>query len=287
MQCEVGSETCDDYLPFSPMRLGRPAEAGCLITTGPTSGRCRGHSVEKAGLHLAMVGARCPATAHLQTEAPRIGRSEPEYCRFHNRWVWDRRAQTEPRVPMTSPCTLVTWPRRPSNPPWMATADPSTIADLFWRYGPMVRRRARALLGNDSDADEAVQEIFMKVLNQHDLQDGEGKTSWFYRITTNHCLNQIRDRKRRAKLLERHVAPVEQGRSSPAADQLATLRWLLANSDEREAACAVYVYLDGMGHDEAAQILGVSSRTVRNLLSRFSVWARDVLEPAPGSERLA
>lgn len=169
----------------------------------------------------------------------------------------------------------------------MATADARNIADLFGRYGPMVRRRAKALLGNDSDADEAVQEIFMKVLKQRDLEDGEGKTSWFYRTTTNHCLNQIRDRKRRTSLLDQHVAPVEEGRSSPPADHLATLRWLLANSDEREAACAVYVYLDGMGHDEVAEMLGVSSRTVRNLLSRFSTWAKDVLEPAPGSERLA
>ena len=49
---------------------------------------------------------------------------------------------------------------------------------------------------------------------------------------------------------------------------------LLAEADEKQAQAAVYVYLDGMSHEEAAELLGVSKRTVGNLIDRFVAWAQ-------------
>jgi RNA polymerase sigma-70 factor (ECF subfamily) len=45
----------------------------------------------------------------------------------------------------------------------------------------------------------------------------------------------------------------------------------------------VYVFLDGMSHEEAAELLGVSKRTVGNLLERFQAWAQEQLEPQAGA----
>lgn len=152
------------------------------------------------------------------------------------------------------------------------------IASLFHAHAPAVFRRARRMLGNAADAEEATQEIFVRVLRSAEAFEHQAKlTTWLYQITTNYCLNVLRDRKRRAELYEEHVAPSEglQGRAQPvAADDLALLRRLLATGDERQVQAAVYVYLDGMSHEEASVVLGVSKRTVGNLLERFSTWAK-------------
>jgi RNA polymerase sigma-70 factor (ECF subfamily) len=162
------------------------------------------------------------------------------------------------------------------------------LSALFLRYGPMVYRRARVLLGDHAEAEEAAQEVFVRAVMNHATFEARSKVStWLYQITTNHCLNLIRDRKRRREILEAHAA--EQGASpisgAPSSEQMVLLRQLLAEADETSARAAVYVHVDGMSHQEAAELLGVSRRTVGNLLERFGAWARARAdEPVPVSQ---
>lgn len=143
------------------------------------------------------------------------------------------------------------------------------LRELFLKHGPMVYRRARQILGNDADAADATQEIFIRALRGAEGFQGQSQvTTWLYKITTNYCLNALRDRRRRRELFEEHVA--RSPRPEPAAPaDLLTLRRLLVAAPEDQARAAIYVFLDGMSHDEAAELLGVSRRTVGNLLERF------------------
>ena len=145
---------------------------------------------------------------------------------------------------------------------------------LFDQYGPLIYRRARRILGTDTDAADATQEIFIRAMLAASGFDGTGKElHWLYRITTNHCLNVIRDRRRRRELFEEHVARAPRSEAATAPD-LVTLRRLLARVPEEQARAAIHVYLDGMSHEEAAELLGVSRRTVGNLLERFQAQAQ-------------
>jgi RNA polymerase sigma-70 factor (ECF subfamily) len=169
------------------------------------------------------------------------------------------------------------------------------IALLFDQHGPRVYRRALRLLGNPADAEEATQEIFIRAFRSAEgFRHQSQITTWLYQITTHYCLNLIRDRTRRTELHDEHVAPMadETDRTAPAnPDDLVLLRKLLSAADERQAAAAVYVFLDGMSHEEAAEVLGVSKRTVGNLLERFQAWAGAQVTPgmesppAPPPER--
>lgn len=172
----------------------------------------------------------------------------------------------------------------------VSRSDSRHIAELFERHGPRVYRRALRLLGNPGDAEEATQEIFIRVFRgASGFREQSQLTTWLYQITTNYCLNLIRDRSRRAQLHEAHVVPMADAssQSEPSRpEDLVLLRRLLVTADERQAAAAVYVFIDGMSHEEAAELLGVSKRTVGNLLERFQAWAQEQLEPqrkdAPG-----
>lgn len=149
-------------------------------------------------------------------------------------------------------------------------------ASLFDKYGPMVYRRALRILGNAADAEEATQEVFIRAFKAlADFDPRAQHSTWLYRITTNYCLNQMRNRVRRTELMDQRKAEVPKGSVATDPEKLALMRDLLARADERQAQAALLVFVDGLSHDEAAVVLDVSRRTVGNLCKRFVKWARE------------
>ena len=152
------------------------------------------------------------------------------------------------------------------------------ISQLFEKYGPLVYRRALSILKNQEHAQEATQEVFIKAFQAAESFDGRSKvTTWLYQITTNHCLNQLRDRARRSELWQQH-GEMTRPADLQATDDGIVLRKLLSEAAPDQARAAVYVYIDGMSHQDAAELLNISRRSVGNLLERFNQWARKRLE---------
>src|SRR5262245_33195805 len=75
------------------------------------------------------------------------------------------------------------------------------MTGLYRTYGPLIYSRCVRLLGDQSAAEDATQETFMRV-HRHlaKAPDATEALFWIYRIATNYCLNEIRDRKRRPEL---------------------------------------------------------------------------------------
>lgn len=152
--------------------------------------------------------------------------------------------------------------------------DKRDIERIYREHGHVVRRRARELLGSDSEASDALHEIFVSLLARPGQLEGVVKvTAWLYRATTHHCLNQIRDRNGRHRLLS---ALPRTGETSPRAEQAVAVRTLLARLPGFFAEVAVYYYLDEMTQDEIAALLGCSRRNVGRMLARL----HDQLEPS-------
>ena len=148
---------------------------------------------------------------------------------------------------------------------------------LYERYCRNVFARARALLGNDAAAKDAMQEVFLRVLRQHRGEiPGDGSTmAWLYRVTTNLCLNTMRDEKRRNELLSENAAnDVDPGDAEARAIVLSILRLVPVDMQE----IAVYYHLDEMTHEEIAELMGVSRRTVGNRLLAFQNVVDTVVE---------
>ena len=146
------------------------------------------------------------------------------------------------------------------------------LEGVYREHGHVVLRRARSLLGSEQDAWEALQELFLSLLDRPEqISDPSSLTGFLYKATTNLCLNRIRDRATRARLLDQHVAPKEDELrvEGPRAERLVILRELLARLPDDLACAAVYFYGDEMTHDEIAKQLGCSRRHVGNLLERL------------------
>jgi RNA polymerase sigma-70 factor (ECF subfamily) len=142
--------------------------------------------------------------------------------------------------------------------------DPKELAQLYQRSGAAVERRCRALLGDGEEARDMVQEVFLRAVRSAGAFRGEASpTTWLYRITTNLCLNRLRDRK--AEVPIEIVAPALHARGpSPEGETAArqAAEALLDGLDRRTREAVVYRYLDGMTQEEIARVTGWSRRTV-------------------------
>ena len=141
---------------------------------------------------------------------------------------------------------------------------PAAIEQLYRSHGHVVLRRARILMGSEAEAQEALQEVFASLLHEPDAV-GTSAAGWLYRATTHFCLNQLRNRRTGARLLEAAAPHVAVGAS---AEMLAEVRSLLSRLPSEVAAAAVYHHVDGMTHTEVAELLGCSRRQVGYLLER-------------------
>lgn len=152
-----------------------------------------------------------------------------------------------------------------------ALANPGMrIEDVYRLHGHVVLRRARQILHNDAEAEEVMQDLFASLLRKPDQFRGESRiTTFLYAATTHRCLNRLRDRKNRARLVELFVKPATETSADPKAERKTLLRELLSRLPEELSEVAVYYYFDGMTHDEISDVLGCSRRQVGKLLEKF------------------
>lgn len=140
--------------------------------------------------------------------------------------------------------------------------------DSYRRYGPALLRKARRLLRNEDDALDAVQNLFLDLLQRPEpVLD----LPFLYRALTHRCLNLLRDNKNRARLLERE-SPALRGTSRLSPDTQAlgldTLCKLASLVEEPVMETLVYRFFDEMGLEEIAAVMRVSRKTVQRRLVR-------------------
>jgi RNA polymerase sigma-70 factor (ECF subfamily) len=121
------------------------------------------------------------------------------------------------------------------------------------------------------DAEEVVHEIFVKVIERIEGFRAEASpTTWLYRLTTNHCLNRVRDRGRREQLWRQHEDALWTTTSAPADQETAAfLAQFWRGLEDEVVEVGVYYFVDGMTHAEIARIVGCSERTIGNRIDRL------------------
>jgi RNA polymerase sigma-70 factor (ECF subfamily) len=145
-----------------------------------------------------------------------------------------------------------------------------SVEALYRRYAPMIARRCRGLLGDEQLSLDATHDVFLRVCASRSSFRGEAELStWIYRVTTNHCLNQLRNRRRRGRLLAVFGAPPEpEPAMEGALARRQLLEALLSVLGPDDVQLLVHEYIDELSQSEIAELLGVTERTVRNRLRR-------------------
>jgi RNA polymerase sigma-70 factor (ECF subfamily) len=150
---------------------------------------------------------------------------------------------------------------------------PETIQGLYERYAYVLFRRCRQLLGEDDEARDVVQEVFLQVTEGKAFFEGRSSPATFlFGVATNLCLNRLRHRTVRDEIWEESVARSVAGANAPpnqAVEARELARAILADADEETAAIALYHFVDGLSQGEIAKLVGKSRATVNQRIQRF------------------
>jgi len=159
--------------------------------------------------------------------------------------------------------------------------------ELVRRHTGVVYAHAYRFFGDGAAADDAAQEVFIKVYRSMDTFDGRAKFStWLYRITRNTCLDMVRSGKRRPLPIDpldvAHVATSDIADEVALSTTIETALSALAPED-RDALSAVSLF--GLSYAEAGTALGVPAGTVKSRVFRARRALAAVLEIPRGGAR--
>lgn len=142
-----------------------------------------------------------------------------------------------------------------------AAGDTRIFEDIYAKLGERMKSIAWNHLGNRSDAEDAVQETFLKIHRAASTYTGEASFStWVFRILVNTCYDILRKRRRRIEESSLDDTPETAERTAPNVDEAKrmTLRKLLGELTEQRRTVFTLFEIEGLSHAEIAQILGIS-----------------------------
>jgi RNA polymerase sigma-70 factor (ECF subfamily) len=154
------------------------------------------------------------------------------------------------------------------------------FTELVNRHSRRFFGLAYRLVSNKSDAEDIVQEAFLKLWDRPRLwkPGGEAKfTTWFYRVVINLCLDH--KKKRRPLSLSEDVDPVD---ANPGQDALldvhqkqAALEKFIWELPERQQLALNLCFYEGLSNEQAAKIIGVKLKALQSLLMRAKTTLKD------------
>jgi RNA polymerase sigma-70 factor (ECF subfamily) len=158
---------------------------------------------------------------------------------------------------------------------------------LFAMHGARMKNLARNVLGNPVDAEDAVQETFLKV--QRSIASFRGQSSfvtWTYRILINTCYDARRSRLRKKEVAndDSEETPRLEPRAPGAHPALRmALERALAKLTQHQRSVFLLYEVEGFHHAEIAGMLEMSETASKNTLFQAKKNLRQMLEPPRSS----
>jgi RNA polymerase sigma-70 factor (ECF subfamily) len=139
------------------------------------------------------------------------------------------------------------------------------IDQFYRRYAPMVLRRCVRLLNDEEKALDAMQEVFVKLLINRKRLKNQYPSSLLFRISTNTCLNMLRDQQKHAKSeRENFLTNIAVSDNSEKRVMIKDLlQKIFKKEKESTREIAVLHFVDGMTLQEVADEVGLSLSGVR------------------------
>ncbi len=175
--------------------------------------------------------------------------------------------------------------------------DRSAFTELVNRYAPKIYRTARHITKNDQDAEDVLQETFLKAYSRLDQFKGDAKFyTWLTRIGVNQALMKLRQRKDGKflpldqqvdtgegsiprEIASRDADPEEQYGQEELRRQLTTG---IDSLPQSYRTVLVLRDIDGLSTEETAESLGLSVSAVKSRLLRARLRLRDKLQGVLG-----
>ena len=140
-------------------------------------------------------------------------------------------------------------------------------------YGNSLYRLCTVMLKNREDAQDAVQESFLRYMTKAPVFDNpDHEKAWLIRVASNICKDMLRYR-RHSSLLN-----LDEIRTVSTSEDNAQILGLLMMLDEKYRAVIHLHYVEGYGVSEISSALGISSSAVKKRLQRGREKLRELYE---------
>ncbi len=148
-------------------------------------------------------------------------------------------------------------------------SDGPAFMELLGRYRERVWRICYRLLGHADDAQDAAQEVFVRLFTGRNKFDGRSKYStWVHGVAVRTCLMLRRSRGRR----QRHEAAAARNSQtlleSPEPGLSLDLEQMLDQLDEEDRALLILKYCENYSYEELAEMFGLSAAACKMRVSR-------------------
>ncbi len=162
--------------------------------------------------------------------------------------------------------------------------DLAAFEELYRAHAGKLFSVACRMLGNPTDAEDLLQEIFLSAHRKLDGFRGESALStWLYRLATNHCLDYLRSRAARTNQLTDELDD-EPGLYLAGSRGLAEqtvmkmdLERAMARLPEGCRAAFVLHDVQGLEHREVAEVLGIAEGTSKSQVHKARLRLRAIL----------
>jgi RNA polymerase sigma-70 factor (ECF subfamily) len=141
--------------------------------------------------------------------------------------------------------------------------------ELYQKYGSKVQRLCLGYTGNQMEAEDLLQEVFVKVwLNLHGFRGDSQWSTWIYRIAVNTCLYQIRSTKNKKSVDLEKVPVLVEDESENKGQQFQILHKEISELKEGDRLIITLV-LEEVPYPEIAQITEISEANLRVKIHRI------------------
>ena len=168
--------------------------------------------------------------------------------------------------------------------------EPDVLSDIMRQHNRRMFRIARGILRNDAEAEDIVQDAFVKAFTEFESLREPGKAAaWLAKITANLAISRVRQLKRRGNVMladgdfEDISSNMETDQHTPERmTAMGDVRRLLENAIDRLPDGFREVFMlrvvEHMSVEETAATLGVLAQTVKSRLHRAKAMLRVDLE---------
>ena len=159
---------------------------------------------------------------------------------------------------------------------------PEEFRQILNTYQNRVYNQAYRMLGNAEDAEEATQDIFLKIYRSIEEFRGESMVStWIYKITSNECISRLRKKQLDITSLDEpfesesaslaDVIPDDSPDAGACLESRETAEMIRAEVRNLPVhwAMAISLYhFDDKSYDEIAEVMDIPTATVATYISR-------------------
>ena len=140
-------------------------------------------------------------------------------------------------------------------------------------YGNSLYRLCSVMTGNKEDAQDAVQECFLRYITKApDFRDEEHEKAWLVRVSANICKDILRKRKHQSLL------SLDDIKNLVVSEDNAQILGLLVSLDEKYRIIIHLHYVEGYKTDEISSMLDISRAAVKKRLQRGREMLREIYD---------